>query len=172
MADAFFEALVEADNRKRAAQAPPAVPRRERTETGLISEGFILRCLIAFIHEVTVLLMLMSVIGTFYGTRGLDAPLAHPIQIVLDAVQAPMLLLLAAAGQGLLSLVQWGARLAALKLDPRWWVAYVLSLGVSAWWNWNAYADPMIALGVPWLIAGAFLLGADALPEWLLIKKR
>jgi hypothetical protein len=144
-------------------------PKRRRP--GMISGPSIERALIALIHCLAWGLVVMSVLGTFYGARGLDMPLTDPLRAVRDIFAAPILLVLAIVGQGLLSVVQWGSRHMAMNDDPRWWAGYFLSLALSVWWNWQAYYDPMIALEVPWLIAIGFVILGDMLPEFALVKK-
>jgi hypothetical protein len=90
--------------------------------------------------------------------------------VLSDIGAAPAMLVLALLGQGLLSVVQWGARQRALTTDPRWWALYFGALALSVWWNWQAYFDPMLLLGMPWLLALGFIVGGDVLPEWAIVK--
>lgn len=115
------------------------------------------------------LLIVLSIIGTFYGGRGQDAPITAPWRLVTDVAAAWGALLLAAAGQGLLTLLQWGSRKAA-RHDPRWWLGYLAALAPSVWWNWQAYGDPLIALGVPLLVAAGLIVGGDMFPELTLVS--
>lgn len=136
---------------------------------GMIKGAFIERLLIALIHELAWLLIILSVLGTFYGARGQDAPLLTPGQIIRDIWAQPIILGVALIGQGLLSVVQWGSRVMAVSTNRYWWLAYFGALALSVWWNWQAYGDPMLILGVPWLIAIGFVIGGDMLPELALV---
>lgn len=146
---------------------PPPVPAR----LGQISPAGIKRLFITTLHAASWLLIVLSVIGTFYGTRGLDAPLTQPWGLVSDVSAAPGIAALALLAQGVLALVQWGARQMADD-DPRWWLAYLGSLALSAWWNWSAYGDPLIALSVPWAIALGIVIAGDIAPELLLVRRK
>lgn len=110
-----------------------------------------------------------SIMGTFYGSRGTTIPLSLAV-IAQDITSQPGAFLIAAVVQGLLSLVQWGARQMAHR-DRRWWALYLVSLSLSAWWNWTAYAAPLIAFRVPWPVALGIIIGGDIFPEVTLVKK-
>lgn len=81
------------------------------------------------------------------------------------------LVLGAAAGYQLIcSLFQWGFK--AL----RWWIPYLLALVASAipsFLTYNAWAGPYLTAQLGSIIAGLLILaatiGADALPEWVLV---
>lgn len=66
-------------------------------------------------------------------------------------------------------MTQWGGKRLAAR-DPRFWLAYLGSLALSVWWNWSAYGDPLIALNVPYLVAGGIILAGDMLPELALVR--
>lgn len=140
--------------------------RRSRTKTGIVSASFVKRMLLALVRVTAGVLIVLSVVGTFYGARGQDA--AAPLQIVLDIWQAPLIAVLAVGIQGLLSVIQWGSR-AAADDDVRWWALYGGALALSAWWNWTAYGDPLIAVGVPWLLAAGIVIAGDIYPEFALV---
>lgn len=144
-------------------------PTTRRPPIGMIPAHGIEVALIRVMRGAAILLIFLSIIGTFYGMRGMQAPLATPAQIVLDLWAAPLVLLAALFLQGLLSLVQWGARQFA-RTDRRWWFVYLGALFLSVYWNWSAYGAPMIALGVAWLLAFFIVLAGDILPELALVK--
>lgn len=143
-------------------------PRRRRP--GMFKGDAIERLLIALIHCLAWGLIILSVLGTFYGARGLDMPLSNPLRVIRDILASPISLTLALVGQGLLSVVQWGSRHMAIE-DRRWWLLYFGALALSVWWNWQAYFDPMLLLGVPWVIALGFIVAGDMFPEFALVKK-
>lgn len=146
-----------------------AAPRRPAYR-GVIPGAAIERTLITAIQVAAWLLVLLSILGTFYGARGIDAPLTRPIQIVLDCIAAPSAFGLALVAQITLAVAQWGGRRLARR-DPRWWLIYLGSLSLSVWWNWTAYGDPLITLGVPWLAAIGVVAAADIAPELALIQE-
>lgn len=143
--------------------------QRTASQVGTIPSDRISSAFIALLRISAWLLIILSVFGTFYGSRGLDVPLTQPLEIIRDIIALPVIAGIALLGQGLLSLVQWGSRQLARK-DRRWWFAYLAALALSVWWNWAAYGDPLIAVQVPWLIAFGLVLGGDVFPEMTLVK--
>lgn len=136
--------------------------------TGVIRGAMIVQALTSTIRILAVLLIVLSVIGTMYALQARTAPLAAPWQIVRDMVAAPAFVAAALSLQGLLTLAQWGANMLAAK-QPRWWALYLAALGLSLYWNWQAYGVELIALGVPWLLALLIVAGGDILPEQALV---
>lgn len=119
---------------------------------------------------IAVLLIVLSVLGTFYGARGKPVPITDPLAIWRDISAAAMPFLLACGGQAVLAVAQWGGRHAA-RADRRWWGLYVASLALSAWWNWKGYGPPLIGLGVPWLLAAGLIVAGDVVPELALVRE-
>lgn len=148
----------------------PARPAPRVGYRGVVSGAAIERTLILAIQVAAWLLVVMSILGTFYGARGLDAPLTRPAQVVLDCIANGQAFVVALLAQGMLALVQWGGRRIARR-DPRWWLIYLGSLALSVWWNWSAYGDPLVALGVPWLAAIGVVATADIVPELALVQE-
>lgn len=151
-------------------EAMPGAKVTPPARFGLVSGKKLEGALIFVMHALACILILLSILGTFYGMRGVNAPLEDPVQIVIDLWAAPSLLLAALIVQGLLSLVQWGGRQIA-AYDQRWWIGYLGALALSLWWNWQAFGEPMIGLGVPWLIAIGIVLAGDILPELALVRQ-
>jgi hypothetical protein len=151
------------------ADEPSKQKRPRGPSTTMIRGSSMERGLIAALRVAAWLLIVLSIIGTFYGGRGQDAPILQPWRLFPDVAAAWGVLLAAAAGQGLLTLLQWGSRRAA-RSDPRWWLAYLAALAPSVWWNWQAYGDPLMALGVPVLIAWGIIIGGDMFPELTLVR--
>jgi hypothetical protein len=114
-------------------------------------------------------LMMLSILGTFYGARGLRVPVEAPLTIWANIQAAPWLFGVAVVGQGMLSIAQWGGRILA-RTDRRWWALYGASLTLSVYWNWNGYWPTLAALGVPWLLALAIVAFGDIEPEIGLIR--
>lgn len=136
---------------------------------GVLSGSHIERMFVTALRIGAWTLIALSVLGTFYGARGNAIPLS--LVVIWQDITSQLAIALAAfIGQGLLSLIQWGGRQLAQR-DRRWWLVYLLSLSLSAWWNWTAYGTPLIGLHVPWLIAAGIVLGSDIFPEWALVKR-
>jgi hypothetical protein len=137
--------------------------------TTMIRGSTMERALIIALRVAAWLLIALSVIGTFYGVRNQDAPITQPWLLFRDIPAAWNVALLALAGQVLLALLQWGSRRMA-RHDPRWWLGYVAGLAPSIWWNWQAYGDPLMSLGVPLLVALGIIIGGDMFPELTLVR--
>lgn len=161
------ELLEQKRRQDEAAKTKPAA--RGAAYRGVIPGGAIEALLVRGIHIASILLVVLSVLGTFYGARGADAPIASPLRIVLDVAAQPQAFLLALLAQAALTVTQWGGKRLAAR-DPRFWLAYLGSLALSVWWNWSAYGDPLIALNVPYLVAGGIILAGDMLPELALVR--
>lgn len=153
-------------------QQPLNAPQQQRKAgLGQVSPAAVETWFIRALHLAAWMLIALSIVGTFYGARNLDAPLLAPWRIVADVIAAPGIAALALLAQVVLALVQWGARQMA-DGDPRWWLAYLGSLALSAWWNWSAYGDPLIAFGVPWAVALGIVVLGDVAPELLLVRRK
>jgi hypothetical protein len=109
-------------------------------------------------------LIVLSVLGTFYGARGLEVPILTPLKVWADVRAAPWAFGLALLVQSMLSVAQYGCPELA-KEDRRWWVGYALTLGLSVWWNIQGYGPVMAQLGTPWLLAYAIIAAGDIAPE-------
>ena len=125
--------------------------------------------LVALIPVFSLVLMALSVLGTFYGARGLRVPVETPLIVLANIREAPWIFGVAAATQAALSVAQWGGRQLA-RTDRRWWVLYGAALSLSVYWNWNGYWPTLAALGVPWLLALAIIAFGDIEPEVGLVR--
>lgn len=148
----------------------PSVRRRSVHQTGMIRGERAFAALVAVVQFISILLIVLSVLGTFYGVRGMRAPILNLGRVILDIIADPQLLGLALLGQGLLSVVQWGGRWGALRVHRVFWLLYFASLALSVYWNWQAYGATMTAaMQMPWLIALGVIIGGDVLPEFALV---
>lgn len=119
---------------------------------------------------VAILLVVLSVLGTFYGARGQSVPILDPLRMLRDIAAGLGLFAMALCGQLALAVAQWGGRQKARE-DRRWWALWALSLALSAWWNWKGYGPPLVGAGLPWLLAVALVVGGDIVPELTLIQE-
>ncbi|PDW02605.1 hypothetical protein [Candidatus Viridilinea mediisalina] len=103
-------------------------------------------------------------LATLYGARGLVVPILTPWQILQDIHAAPVGFTLALLAQGVLSVAQYGCPELA-RDDRRWWAGYVLTLGLSIYWNILGYGAVFALMGVPWLIAIGIIVAGDVAPE-------
>lgn len=72
--------------------------------------------------------------------------------------------------QGVFSLLQWGAK------ANRWWLLYSFALlgsAIPSFLTYNAWAGPyltaQIGAALAVVVIGLAVIGADALPEWILV---
>lgn len=144
--------------------------KNKTPQIGFVSGSAIERVFIAGLYVALALLALLSVFGTFYGMRGAPAPLAEPWLMVVAAAAAPVAAGWSALLQMALSLTQWGARQRARR-NPRWWLLYLAVLTPSVYYNFVAYFDPAVALGVPWLIALLLIVSGDVIPELVAVRQ-
>ncbi len=135
-----------------------------RPRIGFLRPAHIETAFVALIYVALGLLVLLSVVGTFYGWRSLSAPLSTPWAIIADIRAAPVLFAVAAGIQGALSLSQYGARQFA-RHDRRWWIGYLVALAISVYYNILAYWTPLADMGLAWYVALALLLAGDIIPE-------
>lgn len=154
--DSFLDGLLDS--------AKPA----KRSRPGMIRGASVERWMITIIHTAAWTLIVLSILGTFYGSRGLTAPILQPWQIVLAIVAQPWVFVATVILQVLLSVVQWGARQMAKRV-LLWWLLYFAALALSAWWNWQAYGAALLQFGTPWLLAIGVIIIGDMMPELALV---
>lgn len=145
--------------------------RQEKPEIGFLNPDAIILAFRMLMYAGIVLLAFLSVAGTFYGRAGQQAPLDRPGQVVADITAAPNAFGLALGIQVVLTLLQYGSRQMA-RHNPRWWLLYLVSLGVSLWYNIHAYYEPILAMHVPWLLDYIIIAAADVVPEFASVRKR
>ena len=143
------------------------LPRRSRL--GFIRPGQVEGAFIALLYVALLALVLLSIIGTFYGRLGASAPISTPLTIWRDIVAAPAAIALAVGIQAILTATQYGARQFA-KRDRRWWLLYLAALGISVYYNWQAYWVPLATLA-PWYLAGVLIIAGDVLPEFIAVRR-
>lgn len=142
--------------------------QRARPRIGFLKPGHVERAFVALLYGTLLVLVLLSVLGTYYGLANENAPLLRPLQIIADIRANTDRLWTALAIQLFLSLGQYGARQLA-RHDPRWWFLYLAALGVSVYYNFQAYWVPL-NLMMPGLLVGALIIAGDVLPEFIAIR--
>lgn len=148
------------------AEAPRPV-RRAVPSIGFLRPGHVERAFIALLYLALAVLVLLSVVGTFYGWRGEQAPIATPAQVVRDMFGDARRLGLALLLQLCLTLAQYGARQFA-RHDRRWWLLYLAALSISVYYNAVAYWTPLNEL-TAWYVAAVLIVAGDVLPELLAV---
>jgi len=148
----------------------PQPPRtRARPRIGFLRPGHVERAFVALLYLTLLCLVLLSIVGTFYGWRGEQAPITDPGQIVRDMIADGRRLGVTVLLQLCLTLAQYGARQFA-RADRRWWLLYLAALAISLYYNVVAYWTPLEAL-VSWYIAAALIIAGDVLPEFLAVRR-
>lgn len=147
-------------------QAPA---RRRGPPIGFLQPATVERAFIVLLYMALAILVVLSVLGTFYGRRGTPAPITAPLHLWRDIITAPVLLGIAVAIQFTLTVIQYGARQKA-RYDRRWWILYLVALAWSVYYNTQAYWVPLTAL-VPWYLAGLLIVAGDVLPEFLAVRR-
>lgn len=141
---------------------------QQRSPLGFLRPGQVERAFITLLYLTLLALVVLSVIGTFYGRAGAQAPIAHPLQMVSDLSANPAALGIAVAVQFVLTVVQYGARQMATR-NPRWWILYLVALGISVYYNIQAYWTPLLAF-LPSYVAGVLIIAGDVLPEFIAVR--
>lgn len=139
-----------------------------RPRIGFLRPGHIERAFILMLYAAIVALVVLSVLGTFYGWRSLSAPITHPLQMWRDVWADSSMFWLAVGIQIGLSLAQYGARQMA-RHDPRWWILYLVALAISVYYNVQAYWAPLSDL-MPTYAVLPFLIAVDAVPEFMAVR--
>lgn len=149
-------------------RSEPLQVKRAKPHIGFLRPGHVERAFIILLYLTLLALVVLSVLGTFYGWRGENAPLATPLRMFSDVWADPSRIGIAVAIQGVLTLAQYGARQLA-RHDRRWWILYLAALAISVYYNVQAYWTPLTAL-IPWYVAAVLILAGDVLPEFLAVR--
>ena len=140
-----------------------------RRRIGFLRPGHIEVAFLIALYVALGILVLLSFLGTFYGLLGRDVPLTRPLAAWHDVVRATGVFGLACGIQFGLTLAQYGARQFARR-DPSWWLLYLASLGVSVYYNIQAYWTPLIAFGLSWWVVLAIIILGDVIPEIVAVR--
>lgn len=143
--------------------------RPARPRVGFLRPSHVERAFVWLLYLALLLLVVLSILGTFYGRKGVAAPITAPMRIWADATAEPWLFGLAIAIQVTLMVVQYGARQKA-RDDRRWWLLYLVALAWSVYYNYQAYWEPLTALA-PWYFAAPLIIAGDVLPEFLAVRR-
>lgn len=147
---------------------------KRKPRVGFIRPGQVERAFMWLLYTALFLLVLLSVLGTFYGRAGQNAPIDAPVltaiaRVAADVTRSPAAFGIAIVIQAVLTVIQYGSRQFSQR-DPRWWIPYLVSLGFSVYYNYHAYWTPLNALA-PWYLAGALILAGDILPEFIAVRR-
>lgn len=153
---------------------PMGAGGRREPRIGFIRPGQVEGAFIILLYAALIVLVLLSVLGTFYWWQGEYAPIGAPFltayaQIMWGVFGAPIAFVIAIAVQAVLTVIQYGARQLA-KTDRRWWILYLVALGVSVYYNYEAYWTPLTAL-IPVYLAGILIVAGDVLPEFIAVRR-
>ena len=150
-------------------QTAPLPPKgRSHPRIGFIRPGHVERLFIVMLYAALLALVVLSIIGTYYGLGQAAAPLLSPRQIIADIAANMDRLWVALAIQGGLTVAQYGARQMA-RHDPRWWILYLAALAVSVYYNFQAYWTPLNEL-MSGFVAAPLIVAGDVLPEFIAIR--
>jgi hypothetical protein len=151
------------------AQTTTTTTKRHPPRIGFLQPGHVERAFVVLLYSALAGLVLLSVVGTFYGWRGEAAPLATPWQIRNDLFAGGARLWWAIAIQVALTLAQYGARQFA-RADRRWWMLYLAALSISVYYNVQAYWTPLNQM-MAWYTATVLIIAGDVLPEFLAVRR-
>lgn len=157
----------------RAPTAPPAEERRPAgPQIGLFTSDGIITVFTWFLYGAALLLAVLSIGGTFYGLLGANAPVGtfEALRSVpIDVKAHTNIAIVALVVQGILSLLQYGSRQMARNV-PQWWFLYLAALGISLYYNWQAYYAPLSTMLGAWVAAPVIILG-DIMPELISTRR-
>lgn len=153
-------------------QSRPTTTQRTAPRIGFVRPGQVEGAFRVLLYLALMILVLLSILGTFYGRQGKAAPITTPVATVsrmaADIRAAPESLGTAFAIQLVLTLLQYGARQFARR-DRRWWILYLVVLSISVYYNWQAYWTPLQAF-IPGYLAAVLIIAGDVLPEFIAIR--
>jgi hypothetical protein len=153
---------------KRGKKGAATTSRTAKPRIGFLRGSTVERAFILLIYAGVLLLVVLSVVGTFYGAQSAAAPITQPGRIWLEMTGSGAALWVAIVAQVALSLTQYGARQLA-RHDARWWLLYLAALGVSVYFNIQAYYTPLLAYMLPGYVY-LLILAFDILPEFVSIR--
>lgn len=142
---------------------------RTRPRIGFLRPGHVERAFIVLLYVTLAVLVALSVLGTFYGRRAESAPITAPLRVLSDVTEEIGAFTIAIAIQGTLTVIQYGARQMARR-DRRWWLLYLVALGVSVYYNIEAYWTPLTAL-IPSYAAAVAIVAGDVAPEYIAVRR-
>lgn len=140
----------------------PEEPRRKRPSAALMSRGGVIGAMVLTLRIIALILIVASTFGNYVQFMG-GWERYLPIGWVVVGI--------AALYQLICSLLQWGFKAGGM------WIPYTLALLASAapsFLTYNAWAGPYLAAQLGPLLGTIILfiatIGADALPEWVLVE--
>lgn len=135
---------------------------RYRSPTAVIPPGHAAGCAVRIMQAIALILLALSTFGNYVTFIGGWDSLGWPVNLLMVGA--------AAVYQAVFSALQWGMK--ALRNWPMYTLALIGS-AIPSFLTYNAWAGPFLSvhLGVyvTVLIIGLASLGADAIPEWVLV---
>lgn len=148
-----------------AVRSEPIEKKRRKPSPAVLSKGGVIGAMIWILRIIALILMVASTFGNYVQFMGGWPPEGKTL--ALDFAVAGV----AFAYQIILSLLQWGFKAGQM------WIPYAIVLIASAipsFLTYNALLGPYLATQVGDTLAllgiGIAMLGADALPEWVLVE--
>lgn len=145
---------------------------RYRSPTAIMTPSAAVVVMVRLLRLLAVLLLALSTFGNYvtfaggWGALGWDWA---KLPASIAAINWPMVIA-AIVFQGVFAALQWGSK------AMRWWLLYGLALLVSAipsFLTYNAWAGSYFSAQIGAFFAGTIIflaaIGADALPEWVLV---
>lgn len=138
---------------------------KRRRSPAMFSRGGVIGAMITILRLIAIVLVIASTFGNYVQFIGgwPTPPAPMPIE--------PWIIGLALLYQAVCSVLQWGFKAGG------WWIPYMIALVASAipsFLTYNAWAGPYLAAQLGPMLGGFALflatIGADALPEWVLVE--
>lgn len=139
-----------------------AVSSKPMTSTAVVPHGAVIRAMVFILRTIALILLVLSTFGNYVTFIGGWPQWSWSISWPMAGA--------AVAYQALFSVIQWGAKAA------RWWLVYTVALLASAvpsfltYYGWaGSYLTVQVGAIMAFIIIGLATIGADALPEWVLV---
>lgn len=143
--------------------------QRRAYSTHLIKRSSAIRWMIRILRFVAWALLVMSTFGNYVQFAGGWERVAWRWSDPIGSI-AWLAVVFAIVFQAVFCFIQWGAK------ASRWWLLYgfaLLGSAIPSFLTYNAWAGPYLTaqIGVvfTFIVVGLAVIGADALPEWVLV---
>lgn len=152
--------------------APLAQEERRAYSTHVFGRSVVIRWTIRVLRFVAWALLIMSTFGNYVQFAGGWEYVSWSWRDLAGSLAAIswLAVFFAVLFQVVFSLIQWGSK------ANRWWLLYIFALlgsAIPSFLTYNAWAGPYLAAQIGTVFAvvviGLAVIGADALPEWILV---